>query len=95
MTELEQAMGRAGFFRCPNNAARWYAGSFAVKSPARPFELRVTDAIWMVTYPYGKFNESDVVPVLCFGQNVDELTNYLARNGVSYEALPAYSNSWD
>ena len=92
MNTLEQSMFDAGFRRCPNCDTRWYAGWSGRLEPAYPMELRVTDAIWLVTKPYA--NVTDLVPLMRF-ETVASLDDYLTRNGRVSEALPAFANGWD
>lgn len=94
MNEIETAMFNSGWVRCPNNPARWYAGSAGKLEPVFPLELRVTDAIWLVTSPYGNLLERKDVPLMRF-DNPASLEEYLSRNGKKAEAAAPFSNSWD
>jgi hypothetical protein len=96
LTPIEQDMFSHGFVRCPNIDRRWYAGHSGLKEPAYPMELRVSDAIWLVTSAYGNMTdrEARLVPLMRF-EKAEELLTYLERNGRVSEAGAAFSNSWD
>lgn len=91
--DLEASMFGAGWVRCPNNNRRWYAGNAGKREPVFPLELRVTDAIWIVTHRYGDFRSNEI-PLLRF-ETVTELESYLQENHRIAEAGSPYSNSWD
>lgn len=93
MNALEHSMFSRGWVRCPNNAHRWYAGSAGKQEPVFPLELRVTDAVWLVTSRYGEHGR-DIIPLMRFN-GPDDLEQYLKENGRRSEAAAAFSNSWD
>lgn len=93
MTTIEQSMWDAGFARSPNEPTKWYAGSAGMKEPAFPLELRITDAIWLVTRPYGQ-EPKEVIPLMRF-DDVAGLKAYLAGNHRIAQAGAPFSNAWD
>ena len=92
LTPLETDMRANGFVRCPNVFNRWYAGSAGMAEPVFPLELRVTDAIWLVTRAYGQ--TSDIIPLMRF-DSAQSLNQYLQDNHRIAQAAAAFSNSWD
>jgi hypothetical protein len=80
MTKLEQEMRAAGFVRSPTNEHRWYAACSASLGPVFPLDIRVTDAIWIVTARYGKTINEETIPLLKFDR-VEQLTDYLKTHG--------------
>jgi len=96
MTTIQRDLIAAGYVRCANTQDRWYTGGPGIMEPGYPLEVRYADGhLSIVVNPYGKFNQSDAVDVLCFS-DVADLMGYLAVHGrVSEPGLPAFSNSWD
>jgi hypothetical protein len=91
MTELEQGMKKRGYVRCPNVSARWYQAYSGGKRPPFPLEIRVTDAIWLVTARYGQTVRDEIIPLMRF-DTAEALERYIDRNGVVVEQGP---NVWD
>lgn len=91
MNELENAMFQAGFARDANVSTRWYRAWSGAKREPFPLEIRVTDAIWIVTSRYGKTTYDEIIPLLKFNGPLD-LIEYLERNGQVQQPGP---NVWD
>lgn len=92
LTELETAMVKAGWVRCPNSNFEWYPGYAGKREPVFPLCIHVTDAIWLVTDSYGMKERH--IPLMRF-ENVESLEAYLVTNGREAVALPAFYNSHD